>query len=36
MKHHDLCLTLQENSAGQIVKLEGCRKDTAQVLNVFS
>ncbi|XP_028398620.1 polypeptide N-acetylgalactosaminyltransferase 2-like isoform X2 [Dendronephthya gigantea] len=31
VKHHDLCLTLQEKSAGQIVKLEGCRKDSAQL-----
>lgn len=32
VKHRDLCLTLLEKSAvGQIVKLEGCRKDSAQV-----
>lgn len=32
VKHRDLCLTLLDKSAaGQIVKLEGCRKDPAQV-----
>lgn len=35
VKHRDLCLTLQEKSAGQIVKIEGCRKDSAQLFEHF-